>query len=296
MWRIAWAELGSKPAIVLDLAAHHVVAERDLAVQAAGVGEVDRERIVVVGLGLADVVKQRAGDGDVAVDARGTAPRRRRRPGRPRACGRAGRGGRPGGSTWPPAPRESARQRGDSGRRSGRAARAAAAPGPSRSARVGRPRDARPAPGGPRQSSGSNSRSAAGRTCSIVIWRPNCGLTEKRPLTWTTLPGSAAAKQLATSSQATASTVPVLSASDQLQEVLAVFLLAQLALADAERPQRPAGRRRGRGGSGGRSPAAPRRACPGGSECGLRAHETVQGRDGGRTFPADRATSVSLSC
>ena len=54
---------------VLDLAAHRVVAERDLALQPAGVGQVDRQRVVVVGLGLADVVEQRAGDGDLAVDA-----------------------------------------------------------------------------------------------------------------------------------------------------------------------------------------------------------------------------------
>ena len=37
--------------------------------QPAGVGQVDRERVVVVGLGLADVVQQRAGDRDVAVEA-----------------------------------------------------------------------------------------------------------------------------------------------------------------------------------------------------------------------------------
>ena len=54
---------------VLDLAAHQVVAERDLALQAAEVGEVDRQRVVVVGLCLADVVQEGAGDGDVAVDA-----------------------------------------------------------------------------------------------------------------------------------------------------------------------------------------------------------------------------------
>ena len=53
---------------VLDPAADQVVAERDLALQAAGVGEVDRQRVVVVGLGLADVVQEGAGDGDVAVD------------------------------------------------------------------------------------------------------------------------------------------------------------------------------------------------------------------------------------
>ena len=53
----------------LDLAADPVVAERDLALQAAEVGHVDRQRVVVVGLELADVVEQRAGHRDVAVDA-----------------------------------------------------------------------------------------------------------------------------------------------------------------------------------------------------------------------------------
>ena len=62
-------QAGVEAGDLLDLAAHQVVAERDLALQAAGVGEVDRQRVVVVGLGLADVVQQRAGDGDVAVDA-----------------------------------------------------------------------------------------------------------------------------------------------------------------------------------------------------------------------------------
>ena len=54
---------------LLDLAAHRVVAERDLALEPAGVGEVDRQRVVVVGDGLADVVQEGAGDGDLAVDA-----------------------------------------------------------------------------------------------------------------------------------------------------------------------------------------------------------------------------------
>src|SRR5207249_6687479 len=44
----------------LDRAAHEVVAERYLAVQLAEVGEVDRRRLLRVGLDLADVVDQRA--------------------------------------------------------------------------------------------------------------------------------------------------------------------------------------------------------------------------------------------
>ena len=55
---------------LLDLAAHAVVAERDLALQATVVGQVDVGRVVAVGVELADVVQERAGDGDVAVDAR----------------------------------------------------------------------------------------------------------------------------------------------------------------------------------------------------------------------------------
>ena len=55
---------------LLDRAADAVVAERDLALQAARVGQVDVLRVVGVGLELADVVQQRARDRDVAVDAR----------------------------------------------------------------------------------------------------------------------------------------------------------------------------------------------------------------------------------
>ena len=138
MWRTHWARAGSKPGIVLDLAAHQVVAERDLALQAAGVGEVDRQRVVVVGLGLADVVQEGAGDGDVAVDAGeevgGGADRlgdRERVLEQPVAVGlvvdlrrRRVAEARPGLAS----PR----------RRSGRAARAAAGPGPSPAARAGR--------------------------------------------------------------------------------------------------------------------------------------------------------------
>src|SRR4051794_30746511 len=54
----------------LDLAADAEVAERDLALELAGVREVGTAVRRCVGLELADVVKQRAGDGDVTVDAR----------------------------------------------------------------------------------------------------------------------------------------------------------------------------------------------------------------------------------
>ena len=54
----------------LDLATHEVVAERDLALEAPGVREVDGERVIVVGHRLPDVVEQGAGHRDVAVHAR----------------------------------------------------------------------------------------------------------------------------------------------------------------------------------------------------------------------------------
>ena len=63
-------ELGREARQRLDRAAHAVVAERDLALEPPGVGEVDRGRVGRVRLELADVVQQRAGHGDVAVDAR----------------------------------------------------------------------------------------------------------------------------------------------------------------------------------------------------------------------------------
>ena len=76
MCSTARARSGGKPAICSIWRAHEVVAERDLAEQLAVVGEVDRERVARVGLDLADVVDQRAGHRDVAVDARERAPDR----------------------------------------------------------------------------------------------------------------------------------------------------------------------------------------------------------------------------
>ena len=69
MWKYRLGQLRIEAVDPLDLAADQVVAERDLALEAAGVGEVDSQRIVVVGHGLADVVEQRAGDRDVAIDS-----------------------------------------------------------------------------------------------------------------------------------------------------------------------------------------------------------------------------------
>src|SRR5215210_5751912 len=53
----------------LDLAADHVVAERDLAEQLAAVGELDRAVDAGVHLRLPDVVQERAGHGELAVEA-----------------------------------------------------------------------------------------------------------------------------------------------------------------------------------------------------------------------------------
>ena len=65
----ACAVSGGKPGQLLDGAADAVVAQRDLALQAPGIGEVDGRGIGGVGLELADVVQQRAGDRHVAIDA-----------------------------------------------------------------------------------------------------------------------------------------------------------------------------------------------------------------------------------
>ena len=59
-----------EPVRLLDRASHRVVPERDLALEAPRVGEVDAGLVGRVGLELADVVQQRARDGDVAVDPR----------------------------------------------------------------------------------------------------------------------------------------------------------------------------------------------------------------------------------
>ena len=70
-------ELGREAGDRLDRAAHAVVAERDLALELAGVGQVGAAVLAGVGLELADVVQQRAADREVAVDA--VEERRRRR-------------------------------------------------------------------------------------------------------------------------------------------------------------------------------------------------------------------------
>src|SRR3954467_14945072 len=61
--------LGGEAGQLLDRAAHEVVAERYLAVQLAGVRQLYRATVHRVRLDLADVVQQRPGDCDVAVEA-----------------------------------------------------------------------------------------------------------------------------------------------------------------------------------------------------------------------------------
>ena len=68
MWSTASAVSAREAGDLLDLAPDDVVAERDLALELAGVGEVDRVALHRVRLDLADVVQQRAGDRDVAVE------------------------------------------------------------------------------------------------------------------------------------------------------------------------------------------------------------------------------------
>ena len=166
---------GGKPSIVLDLAAHAVVAERDLALQPAVVGQVDRGPVRGVGVELADVVQQRAGDGDVAVDA---GEGRRDRADRladgervleqPVAVGLVVELRRRRVAVGGPALRR--------GRRStGRAAFAAAAAGSSRSAGAGRPRSARARAAGRRAGRAEvvacrarRARSARRLTCGAV--------------------------------------------------------------------------------------------------------------------------------
>src|SRR5205823_11688446 len=62
-------ELPGKAVDRLDRPAHPVIAQRDLAEQLAVVGQVDRGGVAAVRLDLADVVEQRPGDRDVAIDA-----------------------------------------------------------------------------------------------------------------------------------------------------------------------------------------------------------------------------------
>ena len=144
MCSTAAASSDGKPGQVLDQPAHAVVAERDLALELAEVGHVDRQRVGRVGVELADVVQQRAGDRDVAVHAAERRADRRHALGdgqlvleQPVPVGLVeALGGRRLAELLPRSPCP-ARTRAP-------AARAGARTGPSRSARAGRPPSARP--------------------------------------------------------------------------------------------------------------------------------------------------------
>ena len=144
MCSTATASSAGKPGQVLDQPAHAVVAERDLALELAQVGHVDRQRVGRVGVELADVVQQRAGDRDVAIHAaeRGGDRRHRLRDRQavleqPVAVGLVvALRGRGLAELLPGlGPRRRTRSP---------AARAGGGTGPSRSARAGRPPSARP--------------------------------------------------------------------------------------------------------------------------------------------------------
>jgi len=61
--------LGAESIDAFDLGSHEEVAERDLALELPRGGDRDFVALDRVGVGLADVVEQRAADGQVAVDA-----------------------------------------------------------------------------------------------------------------------------------------------------------------------------------------------------------------------------------
>ena len=228
-------QLRIEPLDPLDLAAHQVVAERYLALEAAGIGEVDRERIVVVGHRLADVVKQGPGDRDVPID-----PREGRR-------GGAHRLGNRDRVVEQPVPvglvvvlggRSLAEPRPDRGARVEEAVEQLAKLrilDRRRAARAGRPRAAPPERSARRRGrTPSNSSGRAGRIASIVIFAPvlrmdsepaadvDRGARGRRPRTPPRLlpdhrldgPGAVA--------------------DDQPQPLAAVSALAKLALADRE--------------------------------------------------------------
>ena len=184
-------ELGVEAVDRLDRAADQVVAERDLAEQPAGVGEVDRQRIVVVGLGLADVVQQRPGDRDVAVDPGEGAGRGADRLGdRDRVVEQPVRG-RPGGSTSPPARPGSGARSASRGRRSRSSSARSCGFWIVASSSRSRASSSSTETGGPStRSSCSYSPSSATRIERIVILAPYWGWTEKRPSMKTTAPGA----------------------------------------------------------------------------------------------------------
>ena len=157
---------------VLDRAADAVVAERDLAVELAEVGHVDRQRVRRVGVELADVVQQRAGDRDVAVDARERRARSGDRLGdaervleQPVPVGLVvALGGRRVAERGP--------RRRVGAEHARRAARAGAGSGPGRRGRAGRPPSARPCAAGRRAGRRARTRAARRGAASATT---SCG-------------------------------------------------------------------------------------------------------------------------
>ena len=236
MWSTAWASAAGKPSIALDLAAHAVVAERDLAEQLAGVGELDGLAGPGVGLDLADVVQQRAGDRHVAVDPGEGGGQRAHALGhrqavleQPVAVGLVVVLGRR-------APRASAADLGAAGRAAGRAARAGAGAAPCRRA--------------PRRSAAICSYGIGGpsvRSAEVVLalgGRPQRAdrdaravalvAREKRPATRTTAPAHADRLGVLDAVPDDRLDGPAEVAELELQERLAVALLAQRASAHDE--------------------------------------------------------------
>ena len=102
---------------------------------------------------------------------------------------------------------------------------------------------------------------SAGRTAVKLDLAAELGVDrELAPVTITIAPGSQASKSSATPSQAIAGPCPVRSASTSSQEVVAVALLAQLALADDEGADELRRRRRARE-AGGCHPPSPALPC-----------------------------------
>src|SRR5579864_1444976 len=64
------SQLGGKALEALDRAAHEVIADGNLAVEAPVIGHRDGPILYLVGLELADVVQQRSCHGDIAIDPR----------------------------------------------------------------------------------------------------------------------------------------------------------------------------------------------------------------------------------
>jgi hypothetical protein len=71
----ALGEVAGEVRVLLDILAHAVVAERDLAEEPAGVGEINRAELLLVGLEFADVVQERSAGRDVAVSPEDRAER-----------------------------------------------------------------------------------------------------------------------------------------------------------------------------------------------------------------------------